>query len=52
MIMYHRNWCKQAVRAMKCGKPIEPYQLFWSGPSGVNKSHAIMLIQSDTLKLI
>ena len=52
MIMYHRNWCKQAVRAMKYGKPIEPYQLFWSGPSGVNKSHAIMLIQSDTLKLI
>ena len=52
MIMYHRNWCKQAVKAMKHSKPIEPYRVFLSGPGGVGKSHVIKLIQSDTLRLI
>ena len=50
--MYHRNWCKQAITALKQGNPINPYRVFLSGPGGVGKSHVIRLIQSDTLRLI
>ena len=49
--MFHRNWCKKAVIALKEGKPIEPYRVFLSGP-GVGKSHVIKLIYSDTLKFL
>ena len=54
MIMYHRHWCKQTVLAMKNGEHIKPYtyRVFLSGPGGVGKSHVIMLIQSDTIRLI
>ena len=52
MIMFHRNWCKQAVKALKNNKPVEPYRVFLSGPGGVGKSHVIKLVQSDTLRLI
>ena len=52
MIMYHRSWCKQAVKALKNGTQIEPYRVFLSGPGGVGKSHVIKLIQSDTIRLI
>ncbi len=50
--MFHRNWCKQAVKALKNSKPVEPYRVFLSGPGGVGKSHVIKLVQSDTLRLI
>ena len=50
--MYHRNWCKKAVQALKSGGQIEPYRVFLSGPGGVGKSHVIKLIQSDIIKLI
>ena len=52
MIMFHRDWCKKAVHALKHGQQIEPYRVFLSGPGGVDKSHVIKLIQSDTIKLI
>ena len=52
MVMYHRDWCKRAVQALKSGEQIEPYRVFLSGPGGVGKSHVIKLIQSDTIKLI
>ena len=52
MIMYHREWCKKAVQALKSGEQIEPYRVFLSGPGGVGKSHVIKLIQSDTIKFI
>ena len=38
VVMFHRNWCKKAVLAMKQGKPVEPYHVFLSGPGGVGKS--------------
>ena len=50
--MFHCNWCKKAVIALKQGKPIEPYRVFVSGPGGVGKSHVIRLIHSDTIKLL
>ena len=50
--MFHRNWCKKAVIALKEGKPVEPYRVFLSGPGGVGKSHIIKLIYSDTLKFL
>ena len=50
--MFHRNWCKEAVIALKHGKKVKPYQVFVSGPGGVGKSHVIKLIQSDTIKLL
>ena len=52
IVMFHRNWCKQTVIALKEGKPVEPYHVFLSGPGGVGKSHVIKLIHSDTLKLL
>ena len=44
--MFHRDWCKKAVLALKEGRPVKPYL---SGPGGVGKSH---VIKSDTLKLL
>ena len=52
IVMFHRDWCKKAVIALKHGKPIEPYRVFVSGPGGVGKTHVIKLIQSDTIKLL
>ena len=52
IVMFHRNWCKNAVIALKQGKPIEPYRVFLSGPGGVGKSHVIKLIHSDTVKFL
>ena len=51
VVMYHRNWCKKAVVALRNGHPVEPYIVFMSGPGGVGKSHVIHLIHFDTLKL-
>ena len=45
IVMFHRNWCKKAVIALKLGKPVEPYRVFLSGPGGVGKSHVIKLIK-------
>ena len=52
IVMFHRDWCKKAVVALKQNKPVEPYHIFVSGPGGVGKSHVIRLIHSDTLKLL
>ena len=52
IVMFHRNWCKKAVIALKQGKAIEPYRVFLSGPGGVGKSHVIRLIHSDTIKFL
>ena len=52
IVMFHRNWCKKTVIALKEGKPVEPYHVFLSGPGGVGKSHVIKLIHSDTLKFL
>lgn len=50
--MYHRQWCKDAVIALKRNEPIKPYRLFLCGPGGVGKSHMIRLIHSDTRKIL
>ena len=52
IVMFHRDWCKKAVLALKEGKPFEPYHVFLSDPGGVGKSHVIKLVHSDTLKLL
>lgn len=52
IVMFHRDWCKKAVIALKKGQPVKPYRVFLSGPGGVGKSHVIRLIHSDTLKLL
>ena len=52
MVMFHRNWCKQAILALQEGRQFEPYCVFLSGPGGVGKSHVIRLIHSDTLKYL
>ena len=52
IVMFHRDWCKKAVIALKQGKLVEPYRVFLSGPGGVGKSHVIRLIHSDTLKFL
>ena len=52
IVMFHHNWCRKAVIALKAGKPVEPYHVFLSGPGGVGKSHVIKLVHSDTLKLL
>ena len=38
IVMFHRDWCKKTVIALKEGKPVEPYHVFLSGPGGVGKS--------------
>ena len=50
--MFHHDWCKKAVLALKQNKSVESYRVFSSGPDGVGKSHVIKLIHSDTLKLL
>ena len=52
IVMFHRDWCKKAILALKEGKPVEPYHVFLSGAGGVGKSHVIKLVHSDTLKLL
>ena len=52
IVMFHRNWCKKSVIALKNGESIVPYRVFLSGPGGVGKSHVIRLIHSDTIKLL
>ena len=52
IVMFHRDWCKKTVIALKNGQPIVPYRVFLSGPGGVGKSHVIRLIHSDTIKLL
>ena len=47
IVLFHRDWCKKAVLALKERKPVEPYHVFPSGPGGVGKSHVIKLIHSD-----
>ena len=46
------NGVKDAVIALKTGKPVQPYQVFLSGPGGVGKSHVIKLVQSDTIRIL
>ena len=52
IVVFHRDWCKKAVLALKQNKPVEPYHVFLSSPGGAGKSHVIKLIHSDTLKLL
>ena len=52
IVMFHHDWCKKAVVALKEGKLVKPYCVFLSGPGGVGKSHVIKLIHSDTLKFL
>ena len=52
IINYHRQWCKDAIIAHKANKPVQPYQLFLSGPGGVGKSFIIKLLYNDTVKLL
>ena len=33
--MFHRDWCRKAVIALKQGKPTVPYYVFVSDPGGV-----------------
>ena len=49
VVMFHHDWCKKAVLALKQGKA---YCVFVGGPGGVGKSHVIRLIHSDTVKVL
>ena len=51
IVMYHRKRCKNAVIALRKGKPVVPYRLFMSGPGGVGKTHVIRLIHSEVSKV-
>ena len=44
IVLFHRDWCKKAVLALKANKPVESYHVFLSDPGGVGKSHVIKLI--------
>ena len=52
IVLFHRDWCKKAVLALKEAKPVEPYHVFLSGPGSVGNSHVIKIIHSDRLKLL
>ena len=52
IVMFHREWCKSALVALRNNQPVKPYRVFMSGPGGlVGKSHVIRLIHSNSLKL-
>ena len=44
LVLFHCDWCKKAVLALKEGKPVEPYHVFLSDPGSVGKSHVIKLL--------
>ena len=46
IVMFHCDWCRKAILALKEGKLVEPYHVFNSGPRGVGKSHVIKLVQT------
>jgi len=48
IVLFHRQWCKKAVLAMKRGEHCDPYRIFLSGSGGTGKSHVVSLIQRDT----
>ena len=50
VVSYNRKWCKDAVGALKSGKPVKPYYIFLSGCGGVGKSHVIRMISHDIVK--
>ena len=52
MVMYHRNWCKETVSALKNNTPVKPYCLFLSGAGGVGKSFVVKMIHTDTIRLL
>ena len=31
IVMFHRNWCKEAVKALRNDQPVKPYNVFMSG---------------------
>ena len=41
IVLFHRDWCKKAVLALKANKP---YHVFLSGPGGVGKLHVITIL--------
>ena len=47
IVMFHRDWYKKAVLALKEGTPVKPYHVFLSSPGGVGKSYVIKLIHSN-----
>ena len=51
-VMFHRNWYKKTVVALKNNEDIESYRVFLSGPGGMGKSHVIKLVQSDTIRIL
>ena len=51
MVMYHRNWCKETVIALKQHKPVKPHHVFFSGSGGVGKSYIVKMLHTDTVKL-
>ncbi|XP_078603870.1 uncharacterized protein LOC144877700 [Branchiostoma floridae x Branchiostoma japonicum] len=52
VVMYHRQWCKKAIFALKHKHTMPQYTIFLSGPGGVGKSHIIKLVHYLTLKLL
>ena len=52
IVMYHRKWCKGSVHALKQNKPVKTCCLFISGPGGVDKSHVVKMLHTDTVKLL
>lgn len=42
---FHHNWYKQCTS-------IKPYHIFLSGPGGMEKSHVIKTVHSDTIRFL
>ena len=51
IVMFHRDWRKKAVLALKQNKPVEPYHVFLSGPGSVGKAHVFKLIHWSCLNI-
>lgn len=47
MVDYNRNWCLQAVKALKSNQTIKPYHKFLSGAGGVGKIFVLKLVEDD-----
>ena len=47
IIMWNRQWCKNAIAAKRKGKTYPAYKIFLSGPGGTGKSHVIKLLHRD-----
>ena len=51
IVIFNRNWMKEAITKMKKGQVPNSYKIFLNGPGGSGKSYVIKMIQHDNIKL-